>query len=414
MSVLKSVRLVLLLACLGLARAGHALDLSYKGYLEQYTAVLAADEQQWLAVYQGIRLETTLREAQAELTMRLHALHDSLNSTATEVACREAYIDYLEDSWDMRIGRQIVVWGKADGLIITDVVSPKDQSAFMKREFDDMRLAVDAVKLQFHQDVFRVEGLWIPLFVPAKQPEPGSPWYYQMEFPENLQLTLNDTVAPEAALLNSEFGLRLAVNSSWMDLSLYWYDGWYDDYVISRQVISAGSTMQLLLQPEYHRMHMIGLDGAKPMGSFVWRLESGLFIDKPFAGEAIDDEALYRHHEVKSLAGLDWTVNSDCTITGQLYNRVILDYNQAISDTEKEWAITLSASYKLLDQLLELSASGYSTLEFDSGYAQVEADYALTDGLHIALGATMIMGDSGYMAAIADNDNGWMHIKYSF
>lgn len=410
----KPVRLLLLLFYLSLSSFSNALELDYKGYLESYTAVLANDDVEWLAIHQGLRLETTLREDQAELTMRLHALYDSLNSQSTVLACREAYVDYLEDAWDVRLGRQIIIWGKADGLIITDVISPKDQSAFMKREFDDMRLAVDAVKLQLHMDAFRIEGVWIPLFVPTKLPEPGSLWYYQMDAPDSVLLSLTEAIVPESTMLNSEFGFRLAVNSSWLDLSLYWYDGWYDDYVVSRQVSQSGSTLQLTMEPKYHRAHMIGLDAAKPMGEFVWRLESGLFINKPFIGEAIHDEQLYRHHEIKSLIGLDWSPGDDWSITGQVYNNYVIDYDQALDVNEQDWAITLTISKKLLDQLLELSASAYSTMDFDEGYAQMEADYALTDGLHIALGATILYGQTGYMAAIANNDNGWMHVKYSF
>ncbi len=38
---------------------------------------------------------------------------------------REAYVDYALDSWDFRVGRQIVAWGRADRVNPTDNLTPR-------------------------------------------------------------------------------------------------------------------------------------------------------------------------------------------------------------------------------------------------------------------------------------------------
>ena len=36
----------------------------------------------------------------------------------------EAWLEYAAEGWDMRLGRQTIIWGKADGVQITDIISP--------------------------------------------------------------------------------------------------------------------------------------------------------------------------------------------------------------------------------------------------------------------------------------------------
>ena len=43
-----------------------------------------------------------------------------------DAGVREAYIDLFLPSLDIRVGKQAVVWGEAEGVFITDIVSPQD------------------------------------------------------------------------------------------------------------------------------------------------------------------------------------------------------------------------------------------------------------------------------------------------
>ena len=39
---------------------------------------------------------------------------------------REAWLEHVGDGWDLRLGRQLIIWGKADGVRITDNICPTD------------------------------------------------------------------------------------------------------------------------------------------------------------------------------------------------------------------------------------------------------------------------------------------------
>ena len=53
---------------------------------------------------------------------------------------RECYVNYESPSLDVRIGKQQVVWGTADGIKIMDVVCPTDQREYFLDNYADSRI----------------------------------------------------------------------------------------------------------------------------------------------------------------------------------------------------------------------------------------------------------------------------------
>jgi len=55
---------------------------------------------------------------------------------------RELYIDTTLASWDLRLGKQQVVWGTADGIKLLDIINPTDFREFNQNTFEDSRIPV--------------------------------------------------------------------------------------------------------------------------------------------------------------------------------------------------------------------------------------------------------------------------------
>lgn len=53
---------------------------------------------------------------------------------------RECYLDYLSDNIDVRIGKQQVVWGNADGVRILDLINPLDYREWTLKDYVDTRI----------------------------------------------------------------------------------------------------------------------------------------------------------------------------------------------------------------------------------------------------------------------------------
>ncbi|MBF0194449.1 MAG: RNA polymerase-associated protein rapA [Magnetococcales bacterium] len=61
---------------------------------------------------------------------------------------RELYVDTRAGSMDLRIGKQQVVWGTADGIKLLDIVNPTDWREFVQNTTEDARIPVWMIKAE--------------------------------------------------------------------------------------------------------------------------------------------------------------------------------------------------------------------------------------------------------------------------
>ena len=76
---------------------------------------------------------------------------------------REAFVDVRFGRLDLRLGRQIVAWGRADGVNPTDNVTAEDLT-LLAPEDDDRRLGTTAARASYYLGGVSVTGLWLPEF----------------------------------------------------------------------------------------------------------------------------------------------------------------------------------------------------------------------------------------------------------
>jgi len=55
---------------------------------------------------------------------------------------RELYVDTNAGGWDLRLGKQQVVWGTADGIKLLDIINPTDWREFVQNTMEDSRIPV--------------------------------------------------------------------------------------------------------------------------------------------------------------------------------------------------------------------------------------------------------------------------------
>src|SRR4030095_12466352 len=74
----------------------------------------------------------------------------------------ETYIDTTVSDWDLRLGRQQIVWGEVVGLFFADVVSAQDQRDFLLPSFDIIRIPQWAARAEYFHGDSHIELIWIP------------------------------------------------------------------------------------------------------------------------------------------------------------------------------------------------------------------------------------------------------------
>ncbi len=139
---------------------------------------------------------------------------------------RECYIDYYSEYLDIRIGKQQVVWGTADGVKILDIVNPIDYREFhleLTRGHDvDVKIPLWMLKVEYAPTVNgTLQFLFIPDFESNFFAPAGAPYAVRAKNAGEVRLdTLRnagidvaiDNKKPAQTFENSSFGVR------WLDV----------------------------------------------------------------------------------------------------------------------------------------------------------------------------------------------------
>lgn len=92
-----------------------------------------------------------------------NAVYNGLLKEQSGFFLREAYLYWSKSYWDIRAGRQIITWGVADAMRITDIVSPMDFTEFLTQDYDDIRIPVNGVRIKYTRPKWNAEAVVIPV-----------------------------------------------------------------------------------------------------------------------------------------------------------------------------------------------------------------------------------------------------------
>ena len=311
---------------------------------------------------------------------------------------KEAYFDYNGGSWALRAGRQIAAWGKADSIQIADILCPQDNSVMIAANYKESRLGIDALRLSYILDFLQVDAYWIPFFTPSTLPlakrNPLNPIHFPKSFgdkPVSSPESMSKFDLPEKKLSNSEYALRLGVNLSSLDFSLYGFYGWEDTPFFTYSQGNSGINMN----GAYERLLMFGADSAVPLGDFVLRFEAAYFPERYIQTSAEyqascitsgkDSESTKRRHQLVGLLGFDWDAGSGLTIMAQYVGDAVFGGVKAFDRKEYTHLATLTIEKNLLNELLTVSVHGELDLREFSTAFDAETEYSLTDSIKVGL-----------------------------
>ncbi len=165
---------------------GYASDISLHGFLQgNYSAAAAAknpDGGDFKLAEERLQLKLDAAEDPFHLFIKGDGWYDHIGQKWGS-GLREGYLDYTADTWDARIGRQVITWG-VGGLVFINDVFPKDYEAFFSgRPLEYLKKGVDGVKLGIYPGFASFEFVAIPFFTPDQFPSSRRFWMFD-PFPE--------------------------------------------------------------------------------------------------------------------------------------------------------------------------------------------------------------------------------------
>lgn len=320
-----------------------------------------------------------------------------------EVELGEAYLHGpLGKNLDLKIGRQIVVWGKSDNIRVTDVLNPLDRRYPGLLDIRYLRLPVTMTKLDYFTGDWSVSPILI------HEPRFDKYTVYNGEF------FPADTPFPPAAEPgwswdNQQYALAANGTFSGWDLSFYAASVYQEQpYIDFRQTGSP------VLRRE--KAAMIGSAVNIALGNWLVKGEAAWWNGLRYSN-TLDEKS-----RLDVLAGVEYSGFDETTISFEVANRHIFDFEPWLESgpdyqQEDQAHSALRFVRDFRNETVRLTVLLLSNGLFfeDGGFQRIQLEYDLSDDITLLGGVVFYKsGDYPGFADIGSNDRVLFESEYRF
>ncbi len=403
---------------------------AFDGYLKNSTAVRLDEPDQFVKIENSLQLGFS-KNLTDKLGFTVTALgvydavydvEDDLEVEDEEeyrayVDLREAFVDLTFEKFDLRLGKQQIVWGKTDGVRVLDVANPLDFKEFILADFLDSRIPLWMGKLEYYFTFdYSFQLLVIPEMQFTELAHAGSE--YEMNttssISEGISLVINDTDEPDENFENTEYGLKFTGYRGGWDFTMNYLYTWDDDPALKGSFDA--ETGSLTISPEQERLHIVGGSVANVLWNAVVRGELAAKIGKYFS---VDDLTVPDMVVEKTLLSYALAFERDLWNISWLLQCVqgtILDYEDDITNDQVDSKISLQGSKTFMSETLNVTLFtlyGVNESEFS---IRPSIEYDATDSVKVKAGADLFEGGEAdtLIGQFDDKDRLYVELKYSF
>ena len=333
----------------------------------------------------------------------------SFDGRAGESDVREAYGAASFGNWDLSAGRQLIVWGKADAVNPTDVVSVRNFT-LLTPEDEDQKTGVGTVRATYNRDDLRLSALWLPEFRPNTLPFPPTPG---VRFEER-----------DPANSHQQYALRAERSSERIDWSASYFDGYDKTPDLRADSASASGVLVGLYHP---RVRVLGADAATTIGRWGVRTEAAYTWTSDPAGT----DPFTKNSFFYGVLGADRTFLDNLNVNVQaLYRRIAhyedpfavggplqaLAVQQALISNQRDAeqvGATFRVSKKWWNDTLEAEVSAIAWFVHGDSLVRPRLKYAWTDRLKTTLGADFYRGPAdSFFGNLRDLSTAFVEVRY--
>ena len=416
------------------------------GFIRNYNAVQHTGENELLIGRNRLRLNLGKSISKGEISVSgdvqnlYSVMADSLRFTL-----REAYVDLYFKNSDLRLGKQMLVWGRAEGTFITDLLTPVDLSEFLTQDFTDIRQGVTAFNFTRYFGSNFVQLVANPVFIPNRIPEPESRWFPRQIIPTTITTQYLDRDT-ETGLPDMQFAGRYGFRSNLnfdLDLSLlYWHypnPAYYKDLSISLN--QPGGVLELT--ETYTQSFIAAYSGTLQLfdkllvtsESAYYRRRNFDYLSSQLRELNIQDPNLIEQLQIAqvftqnedgflkekpflvSMVGLQYEL-FDYTISTQFVNEHIFRYDSDILQEQNYYYSTLLLQRSFQRDKLRFRFFGRYNYNNSDYWLNPELTYAGIDSFEASLGSQLFGGDEpdpfyGHLSFGSFESNSFSYVKIS-
>lgn len=327
---------------------------------------------------------------------------------------REAYFNFRPGAFDVRVGKQIIVWGQADGFNPTNNLTPVNFRVFSPDE-DDRRQANSGVRAYYNFAPLRLEAVWMPRYkqslLPLAQLPPG--------------VSLGDDDFPGSSDFSGGVSaIRLHLEAPSAEGSLSYLYGYATLPGLEFRGLDPASGAVLTGWTAY-RQQVVGADFSTVVGG-KWGLRAEAAYRQPFD---------WQDSQYTPNPDLWWVFGVDREFFGQLH--VILQYlggyvfdwqdvpaaplgglNRMIFNQTEEWqhGYSIRLAWNSIQEIWHMELTTMHNLSTGELMLRPKISHDLSDAIKLTAGLIYYTGPGDTLfGEVFDNQNSlFLEIKYSF
>jgi len=324
-----------------------------------------------------------------------------IDELQSEVELYDAYVEgSITDSLDMKLGRQVVIWGRSDTLRVTDILNPLDNRRPGMVDIEDLRLPVAMAKFDYFIGDWRVTPIAILEQRFSKNPPFGSVFN-----PLPMVAPSNESYS------DVTYALSVGGEFSGWDVNFYAAQVRNDE---GQLILPTASQPSPIIA--HDKIEMYGTALNVLTGSWLFKTELAYFDGLKFS--TTGDKEFSR---TDLLLGVEYNGIADTLISYDIVTRNMSeydsrfiseaiplkkhDYQHAFRVTSDFMNATLTANYLI---------SLYGEKLDEGGFQRAWVKYELMDGVNMNVGVVDYIGGSTIFDTVKDNDMVFADISYSF
>ncbi len=327
---------------------------------------------------------------------------------------REAYLELKLNRFELRAGRQIFAWGRADAINPTSNLSGEDLT-LLTPESEDRKLGTTAIRTRyFLPHSLSISGIWLPEFRPTRFP-----------FPDVASGTTFVRDNPHCP--GDQFAFRIEQAGSTVDWSLSYFDG-YD--LLPDLSVGNESPSSEQIKVTNHRIRVIGADAATNVGHYALRFEGAYTLTQNSSGRDPFIKAPY----LFCVLGGDRTYRGELNVNLQYIFRFVVNYppdpvpgggfaemvaNEEAIISNQTTRVQHGASARIGNKWLhetlegEIGVVGYFNPQ--GVLVRPKVTYSFSDHWKTIIGAEIYRGDDrSVFGLLQANSVGYVETRFSF
>ncbi|MCF6244465.1 MAG: DUF1302 domain-containing protein [Sulfurovum sp.] len=323
--------------------------------------------------------------------------NNELKEQRHETELFDAYIEgSITDTIDMKLGRQVVVWGRSDTIRITDVLNPIDNRRPGMVDIEDLRLPTAMAKFDFFYKDWRVTPIAILEQRFSKNPAFGSAFN-----------PMKNPYIPKQDYKDVTYALSVGGEFSGWDVNFY-----------AARVHDDAGYVKFAPKPTFthDKVNMFGSALNVLSGAWLFKTELAYFDKLKYTSTG--DKEFSR---TDALVGLEYKGFADTMISYDVSLRHFNQYDNRLKqerilkdrDTYQH-AFRISSDFMNATLTANYLISLYGKKLDEGGFQRAWVKYELAEGVNTNFGVVDYIGGSTLFDSIKKNDMVFVDISYSF